>query len=143
MSISRGQDVQVRIFKQSTGALVRTINASSFEVNEDATVERQKRLGTRDKPVRKFIDGYSGTVTFEEEDQVIDDLVDEANTAYMEGEPEYKFVIFTSTYYPKQRSRVSYEYPGAQFVFSRSAGDQDSPLTQTLTWTSEMRQRIS
>lgn len=142
MAISRGQDVQVRIFKQSTGELVRTINAQSLDVNEDATVERQKRLGTRDKPVRKFTDGFSGTITFEEEGPEIDQLVDEGNAAYMDGEPDFKIEIFVATYYPNTRTRVSYIYPGAMFTMSSSASDQDSAITKTLNWTSQMRRLI-
>lgn len=142
MAITRGQDVQVRIFKVSTGALVRTINAQSFDANEDATVERQKRLGTRSKPVRKFTDGWSGTIGFEVEDSAIDDLVDEGNDAYEAGEPDFKIEIFVSEYYPNTRSRVSYVYPGAMFTLNTSAGDQDSPVTKTLNWTSEARRRV-
>lgn len=142
MAISRGQDVQVRIFKASTGQLVRTINAISFDANEDATVERQKRLGTRSKPVRKFTDGWSGTIGFEVEDSTVDDLVDEGNDAYEAGEPDFKIEIFEAVYYPNTRTRVSYIYPGAMFTLSSSAGDQDSPVTKTLNWTSEARRRV-
>lgn len=141
MAISRGQDVQVRIFKKNTGALVRTINAQSFDANEDATVERQKRLGTRTKPVRKFTDGWSGTIGFEVEDSTIDDLVDEGNDAYEAGEPDYKIEIFVSQVYPGV-GRVSYIYPGAMFTLNTSAADQDSPVSQTLNWTSEARRRV-
>jgi hypothetical protein len=138
MAITRGSDKQFRFF-DATGAIVRLINPTSCNINLDANAERQKRLGTRQKPGRLTIDGHSGSATFEIEGPELQDLMDMTINAYRDGEPETKLELFEVEYYPKTGTRRTYRYPGVLLTFNTDNPEQDSPSTVTVNFTTELR----
>lgn len=142
MSISRGSDVQVRITRADTGQLVRTWSPNSATFNTDANIERQKRLGTRRKPVRMTVDGHSGTMTFEVEGPELVELEQAMIDDYLAGEPEFKIEIIRRMYYPGRRTASVYKYPGACFSMNEDVSEQDSANTVTFNWTSEHRELV-
>lgn len=130
------------ILRAANGALVQTINPNSATFNTDSNVEREKRLGTRVKPVRQTFDGHSGTITFERETPIIQEIEDDAIEAYKNGQPEYKFELLQRVYYPQTRTSVTYKYSGVCFTTSEDFSEQDSAATVTLNWTSELRVKL-
>jgi len=143
MTISRGSDKQFRFYKARTGELVRTINPTSCSINLDSNVERQKRLGTRIKPVRQTVDGHSGSATFEIEGPVMQDIIDDIISNYLDGLSEYKVELFEREYYPATGTSRSYRYPGACFTVNTDNPETDSPSTVTVNFTTEPRIRIA
>lgn len=141
MAITRGSDKQFRFFGPD-GGIVRTLNPTSCNINLDGNVERQKRLGTRQKPGRVTYDGHSGSATFEVEGPEMQDLLDNAIAAYRDGAPEYKIELFEVEYYPATRTRRTYRYPGVVFTMNTDNPEQDSPSTVTLNFTTELRETV-
>ena len=140
--ISRGSDVQVRVFNSSTGELIRTWTPNSVSFGTDDNKERQTRLGTRRKPVRQTIDGHSGTMTFELEGNALFDLEDQLIAGYMNAEELLRIDIIRRIYNPTEGGSRIYKYPGAAFSLSEDIPEQDSPVSVTLNWMSEPRERI-
>lgn len=138
--ISRGQDVTIQFFQ--AGELVLSLNPTTFDRNLDSTEERQTRLGEREEPPRQVLHGYSGTMGFEEESFVLDDVQDQMVTRYLNGEPVDTIDILESTFYPETGTERTYLYPDAVFKINKSAGGKNDPNELTLEWSSKLRRLV-
>lgn len=140
--ISRGSDTQVRVFNERTGELVRTWTPNSATFGTDDNKERQKRLGTRRKPIRQTIDGHSGTIVFELEGFELFDLEDQLIERYLGAEEQLRLEIVRRIFNPSLGASRIYRYPGVAFSLNEDIPEQDQAVTVTLTWMSEPRELV-
>lgn len=139
--IVRGQDVTVQVF-DGDGAIVATLNPTSFSVNVDSDEERQTRLGEREEMPRQVLHGFSGSASFEEEGPILDDLIDTQQARFLAADKTFVVEILATTYYPETGTERTYLYPNAVFKISKNVSDKSSPTERTLDWTSSMRKLI-
>jgi len=139
--ISRGQDVTVQMFN-GDGEVVLILNPTSFSRALDSDEERQARLGEREETPRQVLHGFSGSMSFEEESAVIDDLLDKQVERYLNADKVFRIDILETTYYPETGTERTYVYPDAVFKVSKDVSDKSSPTDLSIDWTSKFRRQV-
>tara|TARA_Y100000310_G_C20566288_1_gene755660 strand:+ start:147 stop:584 length:438 start_codon:yes stop_codon:yes gene_type:complete len=137
---SRGQDVLIDIFLE--GDVVETLQGQSYTYNQVHTKTRQERCGSRYEQPRIKYHGWEGEVEFEEEDPVLEDLIDAAESGYYEGKRIVRIDITGTTYYPKTGEVRTYVYPEAVFSVNRNVGGKNEESKSTLSWAAAKRERV-
>lgn len=139
--IVRGQDVSINVI-DGDGAVVLILNPTSFSRNLDSDEERQQRLGDREEPPRQMIHGFSGSMAFEEESSVLDDLLDLMIARYIDAAAVFTIDVIETTFYPLDGTSRSYNYPDAVFKVNKDASGKNDPTELSVEWTSKLRQEI-
>jgi len=139
--IVRGQDVTVNVF-DGGGDVVLILNPTSFSRNLDSDEERQQRLGDRNEPPRQTIHGFSGSMSFEEESSVLDDLLDAMTGAYRGAQAVFTIDVLETTFHPENGTDRTYLYPDAVFKINKDVAGKNDPTELTVEWTSKLRELV-
>lgn len=139
--IGRGQDVSINVL-DANGEIVLILNPTSFSRNLDSDEERQLRLGDREEPPRQVLHGYSGSMAFEEEGPVIDDLLDSMQAGYESASPVVTIDVIETMFYPENGTTRTYLYPSAVFKVNKDASGKSDPTELTVEWTSKLRREV-
>lgn len=139
MSTIRGNMGEFRILED--GNVVDIIEITRVSVKMDNTMMRSKFVG-RSVPVGdQSVDGWSGSIEMEVQNDKVEQFIDALVAANLAGigVKDYAFVVTEN--YP-DGSSSNYLYSDVQWAYSRENGGNDEKITKSLEFQASERQRI-
>jgi len=139
---SKGEDHSILMFNDA-GEPVRTIQPNDMSFQLDRSSNRQNRCGTKEKPPRDVINGWSGSATFEEDDFELDKLIDSLVNAYYAGQPIDRIEIMHTKYVPELGATRTYRYFGVRFGYTEDVTGQTEYTNKSVEFEATGRELVS
>lgn len=135
----RGSSAYFKVFQDGREIIMDAVQRVSL--SQDSSFSRQFYVGRSDGEGDQTIEGYSGSIDMQVRDALVDDFLDELETANRNGIAIPNYTFITTENYTDGTTR-SYVYYDIQFKFSRDQGGLQEKLTKRIDFQAAGRIRI-
>lgn len=135
----RGHQALIKAFKDNGD--VNLLNITQFDVNQDASFSRSFYVGRSEGEGDTSFQGWSGSLSVEVKDSMVDDFIDALVTDNLNGIGVADYTLTDTEYYADGTSST-YVYFGLQWKMSKSVGTMDAKVTKKLDFQADGRLKV-
>ena len=135
----RGHQGRFELYENGERIVIDTI--TNVQITQDSSMSKHFYVGQTVPETDQTIEGWSGSLTLEVKNDVIERFIDALITNNLNGigVSDYSFI---STEYYSDGTLASYVYGDCAFSLSKTQGGLNEKITKTLNIQASFRQRI-